>query len=374
MSSIQLFPEVKDASTLGAKFSQNAMLGVGVEGQAAAPGTGVLTQVYRIVRPSEAVTLFGTSSPLTQRVNQLLSAGIPTVYATASKLTTTPSLAERQAAWANLESDVRVRIRLTDSELQADHVALGTSCNNASLIQNKQFGMVGLASGTAKAALIAAAAAIASKRICLVAPGVYDETGVLRGGSFAATAVAAEVAKNLDLSDDLDTFVVPNLTGIEIDGIGQPIFRNKVVSGTAINDFEDLLQGGVSPLMPGRTGGVSISHLRTTYTADTTMDALMTRLITDQIFVLIREYAYEFNYLRKGNTSGNRELLRSGVEALLTENADLIMPVAQPNGKPGYGVAVTASSDNRQMIVSYKGEVVRGVQTILVDGQLIIAV
>lgn len=374
MSSLQLFPEVKDASTLGAKFSQNTALGIGVEGQSASPGTAVVARVYAVTRPSDGASLFGSTSLLYARVQQLLNLGVTPVYAVASKADSTPSLSERQAAWQNLESDSRVRIRLTDSKLQSDLVALAASCNNASTIERKQFAILGMDFGITKSALISAAAAINSKRAVLVGPGVYDDGGVLRSGNYAAAVVAAEVSKNQDLADDLDTYILPGLTGIELDSIAQPIFRQKVVSGTPTNDFEDLLQAGVSPLMPGRTGGVAISHLRMTWIADTTMDALMTRLITDQIYVLVREYAYEFNYLRKGNTPGNRELLRSGIDGLLRENNDLIQPIIQPDNKPGYGVAVVASTDQRQMIVSYSGVVVRGVQTILVDGSLSIAV
>src|SRR4029077_8678030 len=145
-------------------------------------------------------------------------------------------------------------------------------------------------------------------------------------------------------------------------------FRIKVVGGTATNDFEDLLQGGVSPLMPGRPGGAAISHLRMTYTVDGTFDALMTRIIVDQVFVLVRDYCYSFNALRRGNTPANRELLRSGVEALLIEHSSWVQRCVQASGCLGDKVSVVASADQRQMIVHYQGQVVRGVQTILIDG------
>jgi hypothetical protein len=159
------------------------------------------------------------------------------------------------------------RIRLTDSETQADLVALATSCANADLLFNKQIAFVGMAAATTKANLIAAATALqgattptlvtspASTRVVLVGPGVYDASGTLRGGSIAAAAVAAEVAKNADPSNDLDLWQIPILTGIEKDAAGLPLFRRKVVAGAAVNDFEDLLQAGVSPLQPSRVAG-----------------------------------------------------------------------------------------------------------------------
>jgi hypothetical protein len=126
--------------------------------------------------------------------------------------------------------------------------------------------------------------------------------------------------------------------------------------------------------MPGRPGGVAISHLRMTYIVDGTFDALMTRVIVDQVFVLVRDYCYSFNALRRGNTPANRELLRSGVEALLIEHSSWVQPLVQNDGSFGYNVSVVASADQRQMIVHYQGQVVRGVQTILVDGDLLISV
>lgn len=150
--------------------------------------------------------------------------------------------------------------------------------------------------------------------------------------------------------------------------------RIKSNAGTPVNDFETALIGGVSPLRRGRNGGVEITHLRTTFVTDTTYDALMTRLIVDQLFVDIRTYVEQSNYLRRGNTAATRDDMRAGVDALLQERSNWLKPLMQANGELGYSVAVAASSDNRQVTISYKGEVVRGIQTILVDGQLVIPV
>jgi hypothetical protein len=354
---------------------------MGVEGTADQDATGLANVVYRISKPSDAVTYFGAASTLTNLVNNILDRGVAPVYAIASKVRTAgdavpATLAQRQAAWAYLEAEPLVRIRMTDSLTTSDHTALAASCDNANKINHKQFAVVGMAAGISKAALLTAATSLSSKRAVLVAPGVYDEYGVLQNGLFAATCVACEVSKNTDLSDDLDTMVIPGMTSIERDTAGMPIFRRRVVSNVAANDMEDLLQGGVSPLYkaPYIDGGVAISHLRTTFIGDTTFDSLSTRLIMDQIFVLVRQYCYDFAFLRRPNTPTNRAVLAAGVNGLLNSHSDWIAPKIQNNGSLGYGVNVTASADQRQMIVSYEGQIVRGVQTILVSGSLEIAV
>jgi hypothetical protein len=374
VSSLQLFPEVIDGSTLGPSFSQPQFLPIAIEGQADSAGTGVVGSLYTILRPSEADTYFGPASSLATLVKFVLNRGISPVIATISAKGTVPNSTQRNAAWDLLESDVTARIRLTDSTTQADLVALADSCEAAELIQNKQFAVVGMPTGTSKTNYTAAATAIASKRAVLVAPAVVDSDGSVLSGAFAAAAVAVQVSANPDPTDDLDLSEIPNLTSIEKDSAGLDVFRIKVVSGTVTNDFEDLLQGGVSPLMPGRAGGVAISHLRMAYTTDGTFDALMTRVIVDQTFVNVREYCYDFNALRRGNTAENRELLRSGIEALLIEHQSWVRPLTQPDGTAGYNVSVVASPDERQMIVKYQGQVIRGVQTILIDADLFIAV
>jgi hypothetical protein len=368
-----LYPEVADGSTLAGKFSQQMALPVGVEGQADAAGTGSVGVLYTISRPSEADGYFGPVSNLATLVKTLLDGGVYPVYAIISNKGSTPTLVQRQAAWAELENKDYIRIRMTDSVLNSDHVAMGVSCDNANLMSNKQFGIVGMASGTLKAALITAAQAIQHKRMVLVAPGAYDEYGVLQSGRYVAAKVAALVSSNFDPSDDLDLALVPPMTFIEKDSNGFPIFREKVVSSSLVNDFEDLLQGGVSPVQNGRNGGVSTTHLRTTWTTDTTFDALMTRVIIDQVFVDVREYCYDNNFLRRGNTPLSRAMLQAGVSKILTDRSEWVQPVMQPDGNLGYKVSVVPSSDQRQVIVGYEGMVVRGIQTILVAGNLTIA-
>lgn len=373
MSSLT-YPEVVDATTLGPRFSQSVFLPVAVEGQKDVGGSQAIDTVVEVTTPAQADTLFGPASSLSTLVKFLLGRGLPSVKAIASASGTTPTLPQRQTAWAILEADPLVRIRLTDSVVQADLVALAASCVLAESIYHKQVAFMGMASGTTSATLLTAATAIGSKRGVLVGPGVYDENGVLLSGMIAAAAVAAEVAKNPDIVDDLDLLFLPGFTGIERDVSGLPIFRKKVVAGSPVNDFEVLLTGGVSPLKTGRNGGLQITHLRMTYVTDTTYDALQTRLVVDQLFIDVRDYCEGNKFLRRGNTQKTRDDLAAGVEALLTERSNWLLPKAQPDGTTGYMVAIIPSSDNRQVTISYQGVVVRGIQKILVDGKLEIPV
>jgi hypothetical protein len=357
-------------------------LPIGVEGQALVAGTGNAGTIYVINRLDESAGLFDPTSSLHRIVKVLLDRGAGPVLAVASvKSATAPTLVQRQAAWQKLEADINTRIRLTDSETQADLSALAVSCANANLLYNKQVCFVGMPVATAKAAQITAATSLASggtdaaSRTVLVAPGVYDDTGTLRGGSFAAASVAAEVAKNDDLSNDLDLWSIPLLTQIELATDGRPVFQRQVVAGLAVDDYEDLLQGGVSPLQPSRiAGGVMTTHLRTVYITNSSYDNLYTRLIVDGIFVTVRDYIYQSNYLRMPNTQQTRDRLKSGVDAILRENAALIGTVNQPDGTQGYNVTVVSSTDGRQLTVGYEGIVVRGINTIKVAANLSIPV
>ena len=383
MSSTLYDPRVLDASSLTPRASSPIYLPIAVEGQADNDGSATINVLYAISRYDEAQSTFGVASKLTAVIAEVLNRGAGPVIGVASKKGTAPLLTDRQAAWALLESNTDARIRLTDSETQADLVALATSCANADLLFNKQIAIVGMPSGTSKANLVTAASAIAAAttpalspspagtRAVLVGPGVYDQSGTLRGGSVAAAAIAAEVAKNADPSNDLDLWTVPLLTGIEKAASGLPIFRRSVVSGAAVNDYEDLLQAGVSPLQPSRVaGGVDTTHLRTVYTVNTTYDNLYTRIIVDQVFIDVRDYILDQKFLQRGNTASVRARMQSGVEALLTERQSWISPVVQPDGSLGYNVTVVPSSDQRQVTVGYQGTVVRGMSTVKVAANL----
>jgi hypothetical protein len=373
--STQLYPDVADASTLIAKPSSPIYLPIGVEGQADNDGTGTVGTLYTISTISEARSIFGIASKLAKIIEIVINHGAFPVIAVASKKGSAPLLAERQAEWDKLASDINVRLRLTDSVLQAELTELADSCEDAELVQHKQVGFGGLATGSDKAAHLAAAVGIASSRFCLVGPGVYDQDAALKDGAYAAAVVAAEVAKNADLGNDLDLWDLPLLSGIEKAANGLPVFRYKVAAGVAVNDFEELLQGGVSPIMPSRTGGgAMISHLRTTYTVNTAYDALNTRLIADQVFIDVKNYILDSGFLRQGNTEPVRNALKAAVEALLFERATWVSPITQTDGTPGYNVAVIPSADMRQVTVSYSGRIVRGIQTIQVSGSLVIPV
>ena len=386
MASTQLFPEVIDSSTLQQRLTSALFLPIGIEGLAVS-GSAVVGTLYSVARKDEATTLFGTAtaSEMTRQIHAILDAGAGPVVAAASA-TSAPTLIQRQAVWEKMESDEFIRIRLTDSTVQADLAALATSCNYADLLNNKQFAILGMAAGTTKAALLTAATAIAGatgsgpKRAILIAPGVFDGNGTLRSGGYAAACVAAEMAKNGDPLNDLDLWPIPFLTGIEKSADGLPFFRRKVVGGVPANDFEDLLIGGVSPLMPlsvpfgspATLSGAQISHLRTVFITDGTFDAAMTRIIVDQIFLDVKNYVIQGAFLRAGNTQETRDRIQSGVDALLTERRTWIRPITQPDGSDGYSVAVTSSLDNRQLTVSYQGIVVRGISTVQVAANLTI--
>jgi hypothetical protein len=381
MSSTMLDPRVLDASTLQPKATAQIYLQPAVEGGMSTLGTGTILVPYTINRLDEAATNFGSDSSLYRIISALLNNGAGPVIAIASAKATAPTLVQRQAAWQSLESIEAIRIRLTDSETQADLAALAVSCANADLLFNKQIAFGGLSSGTSKALLISGAASIASggavpaSRFCFVGPGVYDGTNVLRGGSYAAACVAAEVAKNADPGNDLDLWDIPSLLGIELDPTGLPIFRRKVQTGAAVDDYEDLLQAGVSPLQPSRVaGGVSTTHLRTAFITNSSYDSLYTRIIVDQIFMDVKNYIYDNNFFRAGNTDATRASIKSGVASLLQGRASWISPVVQPDRSLGYNVTVVPSPDMRQITVGYEGIVVRGISTVKVAGQLSIPV
>ncbi len=376
-----LYPDVIDAGTLQPKLTSAIYLPIGVEGQKDTGGTAVVATLYVINRVDESSVLFGPASSLHRIVKAVLDRGAGPVIAGASASATTPTLGQRQAVWEKMESDETIRLRLTDSEVQADIVALCTSAANADLLYNKQVAIVGMPSGTAKAALITAvdaivtAGATSAKRGTLVGPGVYDDAGTLRGGSFAAAAVAAQMAKNADPTNDLDLSVVPLLTATEKGADGLSVFRRKVVAGVAVNDYEDLLSGGVSPLQPSRLGsGVQVTHLRMAYKVDGSYDSMQTRIIVDQIFIDVKTYVMESNYLSSVNSETVRARIKSGVEAVLLERSEWIKPVEQPDGSQGYNVSVVASVDNRQVVIGYEGIVRRGISTVKVAPTLSIPV
>jgi hypothetical protein len=381
VSSLMLDPSVIDASTLQPKLASPIYLPIGIEGRKDTGGTAAVGILTAISRVDESSVAFGPNSSIHQIIKAVLDRGAGPVIAVASASNAAPTLAQRQTAWQAMESDPKIRLRLTDSEVSADHAALAVSVANANLIYNKQIALVGLPTATNKAAWIAGAAAIAAggtdpaTRTAIVAPGVYDGAGTLRGGSFAAAAVGAEIAKNADPTNDLDLWDVPFLTGIERGADGLAVFRRKVAAGVAVDDFEDLLQGGVSPLQPSRNAGaVATTHLRTVYITDGTYDSLYTRIIVDQIFLDVKNYILDNNFLRAGNTETVRARIQSGVQAVLAERAAWIAPVVQSNGSLGYNVSVTSSTDQRQVTIGYEGTVRRGISTIKVAANLTIPV
>src|SRR5580765_4830213 len=177
MSSVLLDPRVIDASTLIPKATSAIYLQPAVEGQGSTGGTANVAVPTLITRLDQAATAFGSDSKLYKVIKALLDRGSGPIIAVASVLgATLPTLVQRQAAWEKLESDENIRIRLTDSEVQSDLLALAVSCANADMLYNKQICFVGMPSGTTKASLISAGTAltasgeIPASRTCLVSP------------------------------------------------------------------------------------------------------------------------------------------------------------------------------------------------------------
>lgn len=369
------YPQIVDKSTLTGVFQADQFMAVGVEGRKEAPGSATIGLPVLVKSAEDSDTLFGAASSLSMLVKFLLSRGLNYVWAVASASAAGPTLVQRQTAWAALEENADVRIRLTDSVSQADLVALADSCEWAEGIQHKQFMFGSIGSPAVKASAITAAGAIASKRGVLVTPGVYDLNGNLLAGQYVAALAASEVAKNPDIADSMNNADIGATAGIELEAAtGLPIFRLRAGAGTPVNDFQDLLTGGVSPLQESRTGLAAFSHLRTTYTTDTTFDALMTLLIKDEVFIQLRDLLLDGQHLRLGNTADNRSLAAKRVETWLIAHDDWVQRVPLSDGTVGYGVTAVPSSDLKTFTVNFHGEVVRGVNVININGSLTIPV
>lgn len=369
------YPQIVDRSTLTGVFQTGTFLTVAVEGQKDTAGNATVALPYRVTSAEQAATLFGPVSSLTNVVNTVLARGLDYVWAVASASNATPNLGQRQTAWAPLEENPDIRIRLTDSETQADLVALADSCEFAEGIQHKQFCVVGLGGTASKATAITAASAVASKRAVLVTPGIYNLDGTLLTGKFASAYVAAEVAKNPDIADSLNLAKIPATGGIEKEAAtGLPIYRLRAGAGTPVNDFQDLLTGGVSPFQQDVSGLAAFTHLRMTYTTDATFDALMTLLIKDQVFLDIKDLLLNGKFLRSGNTADNRSLAAKQVDSYLKAHSTWVEKIELPDGSTGYGVTAVPSVDLKSFTINYFGKVVRGTNVIYINGTLTIPV
>ena len=368
------YPQIVDKSTLTGVFQADQFMGIGVEGQKDAGGSATVGLPVLVRTAEEANTLFGAASSLAALVKFILERGINYVWAVASASGSAPLLAARQTAWAALEENEDVRIRLTDSTTQADLVALADSCEWAEGIQHKQFCVVQLGGTTVKANALTAATAIASKRAVLTSGGIYDLNGNLLSGQYGAAYAACEIAKNADIADSMNEMAIPATAGLEKEvATGLPIYRLRAGGGIPVNDFQDLLTGGVSPFQQGRDGLAAFTHLRTTYTVDTTFDALTTLLIKDEVFIGIRERLRDEGFLRLPNNANNRARAAKTVQMYLQERSDWVEPVELPDGTVGYGVSAVASADEKTFTVNYRGKIVRGTNVININGTLTIA-
>lgn len=367
------YPQIVDKSTLTGVFQGDQFLAIGVEGQKDAAGSAAVAVPQLITDPAQADTLFGPVSNLAKLVKVLLNRGMNYVIAVASSSGTTPTLVQRQTAWGTLEEDSRVRIRLTYSTAQADLVALARSAEYAENIQNKQFAIVGMPTGTAKSALQAAGDALASKRAIIVGPSLFDLNGVAVDGQYAAAYTATMIAQNPDIMDSLNNAEIPGTTGIEKEAAtGLPLFRLRSNGGVPVNDFQDLEDHGISPFQQAPSGLAALTHLRMSYKTDTTFDALTTLLVKDTLFLEIKALLTEGKFLRRGNTDSNRSLAGKLVDQYLLDHSDWVKPVLLGNGTTGYGVTVVPSSDLKSFTVNYFGQVVRGTNVININGSLTI--
>lgn len=368
-------PRIVDQSTLSGVFVADTFLRIGVEGYMAVDGDATAGVPEVVSTAQEAADAFGVTSSLTQLVQFILSRGVNAVTAVASDATADPELDGRQAAWEALADDPGVRVRLTDSTTQADQVALAASCEAAESIDNKQFCLLAMATPSSKATLSSLAAAVASKRGVVVGPGVYNTAGTLLGGATLSALVAAEIAKNPDISDSLNTYEIPATAGIEKEAAtGLPLFRLRSNGGTPLDDFQDLLDDGISPIQQAASGLAAFTHLRTTWTDDDTFDALQTLLIKDEVFLGIRDNLRANNMLRLPNNSDNRTLAAALTDAYLKSHDDWVEPTLLPTGTTGYGVTTQTFPDNSGFTLFYNGEVVRGTNRINIAGTLQIPV
>lgn len=366
-------PQIVDRSSLTGVFIADDFLPMGVEGHMSNDGDAALNRPERISSAEEAQTAFGVGSSLTNLITLILGRGIASVTAVASD--PTHELTSRETAWEALEDDPAIRVRLSDGTTQADMVAHANSCEYAEAIQNKQMCFMAPQTPTSKATLSTLAAAIASKRAVLLGPGIYDLDGVLRGGADVSAIVAGEIAKNGDITDSLNLYEIPATAGIEMEtATGLPLFRVRANGGSPVDDFQDLLDDGVSPLRQSPDGLAAFTHLRTTWTQDETFDALQTLLIKDEVFLGIRQELLNNNFLRKPNTLDNRTLAAAIVDAWLKAHSTWVSPIVLPNGTLGYGVSTTQGSDGKSFTISYFGNVVRGTNVIAINGTLTIAV
>lgn len=365
---------IVDQSTVTGVFNTNTYLKIGVEGEMGDDGDATINLPETITSVEDAATAFGaaTGSSLTRLVQLILSRGVSQVVAVASD--PTHKLTSRQTAWEALEDDPTIRMRFSDGTTQADLVALAESCENAEAINNKQFCVVAMATPSSKATMSTIAQAMNSKRGVLVGPGIYDLNGVLRGGADAAVYAGCEIAKNPDITDSLNLYEIPATAGVELEAAtGRPLVRLRANGGDPIDDFQDLLDDGVSPFKLAPSGLASFSHLRTTFTDDDTFDALQTLLVKDETFLGVRQELLDQKFLRKPNTQDNRDLACAIVDSWLKAHDTWVAPTPLPDGTTGYGVTAVSSEDQKSFTISYFGQVVRGTNVIVLNETLTIA-
>jgi hypothetical protein len=115
---------------------------------------------------------------------------------------------------------------------------------------------------------------------------------------------------------------------------------------------------------------VATTHLRTVYTVNGTYDNLYTRIIVDQVFLDVKAYILDNNFLRAGNTVTTRARIKSGVEALLQREKYMDTHCASARRFAGLQRVGHVLGGQPSGHVGYEGVVVRGINTVKVAANL----
>lgn len=269
----------------------------GAVGVAACAASGTAGEPVALTAYAEAVSAFGADCNMTKLIGVLIKNGAPKIVAVPVLVGGgAPTTADYEAAFRVLMSRGAVRYMVCDSRDSAVHLAMKTAIA-ASDSESCKY-RVGFAeqSGTVSQ-LTAAAAALNSERMALVAP--VEEAGT--PGAVAA-AVAGVAAGSSDPALPLNGAVLSGLSAL--------------ASGFTDSGINALVQGGVTPV-ENVNGEVSVIRAVTTRTttggaADATWRELTTILIVDYVIPAIRD-ALRAKFTRAKNTAQTRGAIRTQV-------------------------------------------------------------
>jgi len=319
--------------------------GGGTAGAAAAAASGTAGQVYDVTSYAAAEAAFGSGSALTELCRILIKNGVSAVKAV-PVTAASPAASDYSAAFTALAACADVRTIVCDSRDAAVHAALKNAIESADERCRHKIGFVegsGAVSG-----LIAAAAALNSERMVMVAPAGLAEDGSAAVAGALAAAVSAAAAAQTDPA-------LP-LNGAALYGLGG------VTASYSDSDITLLVRGGVTPV-ECLSGGVSVVRGITTRTttngaADATYRELTTIMIIDDVIPDVRD-ALQASFSRTKNTARTRGAIRTRVLVELEKKlaAEII---------DGYGAvtAAVSSSDPTVCDVSFEFTVAHGLNRI----------